>query len=321
MSSIRAIVVDPDAPARLGVSEVDEPQPGSNEAVVRVEATSLNRGDLLAAQVADAGWRPGHDIAGTVIAAAPDGTGPGAGTRVVGLLDSGAWAEHVAAATDRLAPLPDAVSFAQACTLPTAGLTAHRALEKHGLLLGKRVLITGSTGGVGLFAHQIATRSGAVVVGTARQARHEATVRRLGADEVVIGDDLGSAREFGPYDLVVETLGGRALAQALGMLTPGGVCVSIGWSASPQVEFDLREFLAVGGGSLYGLRMYNELLIRPAGGDLDLLARMVADELLSIPIEAEGDWDDIGDLATGLLDRTFTGKAVLHLRRATEGHL
>ena len=315
MSSMRAIVVDPDGPGRLGIGEVDVPEPGPNEALVQVEASSLNRGDLLAAQLADAGWRPGHDIAGTVIGQAGDGTGPKAGTRVVGLLDSGAWSEQVAVATDRLADLPDAVTFAQASTLPTAGLTAHRAVEKGGLLLGKRVLITGSTGGVGLFAHQLATSSGAFVVGTSRQARHEATVRALGADEVVVGEDLAGAREFGPYHLAVESLGGAALSQAMGMLAAGGTCVSLGWSASPQVELDLREFLAVGGGSLYGLRMYNELQIRPASADLDLLARMVADHRLRIPIEAEGTWDNIGDIAQGLMDRTFTGKAVLHLRR------
>jgi NADPH:quinone reductase-like Zn-dependent oxidoreductase len=199
--------------------------------------------------------------------------------------------------------------------LPTAGLTAHRALEKGGLLLGKRVLITGSTGGIGLFAHQLASRSGAYVVGTSRQARHEAVVRALGADEVVIGEDLSAARAHGPYHLIVESLGGPALARALTLLAPGGTCVTLGWSASPQVNLDLREFLATGGGSLYALRMYNELQNRPARDDLDLLAHMVARRQLRIPVEAEGTWDDIADIAQRLLDRKFTGKAVLHLGR------
>ena len=313
MSSVRTIVVDPRAPGRLGVTHVDAPQPGPAEALVRVEATSLNRGDLLAAQQADAGWRPGHDIAGTVITAAADGSGPKTGSRVVGLLDAGAWAEQVAVATDRLAELPGTVSFAQASTLPTAGLTAHRALEKGGLLLGKRVLITGSTGGVGLFAHQLAKHSGAFVVGTSRQARHETTVRELGADEVVVGEDLSPARAHGPYHLIVESLGGAALKTAMGLLAPGGTCVSLGWSASPHAEVDLREFLATGGGNLYGLRMYSELIGRPASDDLDLLARMVSTQDLRIPIEAQGSWDDVGRIAQDLLDRKFTGKAVLHL--------
>jgi NADPH:quinone reductase len=315
MSSVRAIVVDPQAAGRLRVTDVPAPHPSSGEALVQVDASSLNRGDILAAQQADAGWQPGHDVAGTVITAAADGSGPTEGSRVVGLLDAGAWSEQVAIATDRLAPIPDAVSFAEASTLPTAGLTAHRALERGGLLLGKRVLITGSTGGVGLFAHQLASSSGAFVVGTSRQPSHEAVVRALGADEVVVGEDLSAARAHGPYHLIVESLGGAALARAMTLLAPGGTCVTLGWSASPEVHVDLREFLAVGGGSLYGLRMYNELQNRPASGDLDLLAQMVARKQLRIPIEAEGTWTDIGDIAQRLLDRKFTGKAVLHLGR------
>jgi NADPH2:quinone reductase len=313
MSSVRAIVVDPQAAGRLRVTDVPAPYPSSGEALVQVEASSLNRGDILAAQQADAGWRPGHDVAGIVITAAADGSGPQAGSRVVGLLDAGAWSEQVAIAADRLAQIPDVVSFADASTLPTAGLTALRALDKGGALLGKRVLITGSTGGVGLFAHQLASSSGAFVVGTSRQARNEAVVRALGADEVVIGEDLSAARAHGPYHLIVESLGGTALARAMTLLAPGGTCVTLGWSASPEVNLDLREFLAVGGGSLYGLRMYNELRNRPASDDLDLLAQMVARQQLRIPIEAEGTWDDISDIAQRLLDRKFTGKAVLHL--------
>jgi NADPH:quinone reductase-like Zn-dependent oxidoreductase len=188
-------------------------------------------------------------------------------------------------------------------------------LEKGGLLLGKRVLITGSTGGVGLFAHQLASSSGAFVVGTSRRAGHEAVVRALGADEVVVGEDISAARAHGPYHLIVESLGGAALARAMTLLAPGGTCVTLGWSASPEVSLDLREFLATGGGSLYGLRMYNELQNRPASVDLDLLARMVARQQLRIPIEAEGTWNDIGDITQRLLDRKFTGKAVLHLGR------
>jgi NADPH:quinone reductase len=109
----------------------------------------------------------------------------------------------------RLAELPASVTFAQAATLPIAGLTALHALEKGGFLLNKRVLITGSTGGVGLFTHQLARLSGAYVVGTARQARHEALVREAGADEVIVGDDISPARAYGPYHLIIESLVGK----------------------------------------------------------------------------------------------------------------
>src|SRR5438046_6773483 len=138
MSSLRAIVVDPEVPGRLTIKEVEEPQAGPSEALVQVEAISLNRGETMRAMQAEAGWRPGWDLAGTVIKQATNGTGPKVGSRVVGMLDTGAWAEQVAVPTNQLAELPSSVTFAQAATLPIAGLTAFRALEKGGFLLNKR---------------------------------------------------------------------------------------------------------------------------------------------------------------------------------------
>src|SRR5579872_1597624 len=172
MSSIRAIVVDPEVSGRLAIKEVEAPQAGPSESLVQVAAISLNQGEVLAAMHFEAGWRPGWDLAGTVIKQAANGTGPKVGSRVVGIVGTGSWAEQVAVPTDRLAELPASVTFAQAATLPIAGLTALRALEKGGFLLNKRVLITGSTGGVGFFVHQLARLSGAYVVGTTRHAQN-----------------------------------------------------------------------------------------------------------------------------------------------------
>ncbi len=311
MSSIRAIVVDPVVAGRFVMKEVAAPQPGPSEALVRVDAISLNRGEVLYAQP---GRRPGWDLAGTVIERAANGTGPQIGSRVVGMPSAaGAWAEQVAVPTNMLATIPDGVTFAQAATLPTAGLTALRALEKGGSLLNRRALITGSTGGVGLFAHQLARLSGASVVGTARQAHNEALVREAGADEVIVGDDLEPARAYGPYDLIIESLGGKALASVLSWLSPGGTCVTLGWSVSPEVTIDLSNFNATGGVTLYGLRMSTELQRRAASPDLAWLAQQVAEQRLRTPIEVEASWYDIGEIAQRLLQRQFTGKAVLHL--------
>lgn len=312
MSSIRAIVVDPEVPGRLAIKEVEAPQAGLSEALVQVEATSLNRGEVLGAMHAEAGWRPGWDLAGTVIKQAANGTGPKVGSRVVGQVDAGAWAEQVAVPTNRLAEIPASVTFAQAATLPIAGLTALRALEKGGLLLHKRVLITGSTGGVGLFTHQLARLSGAYVVGTARHARNEALVREAGADEVIVGDDLEPARAYGPYDLIIDSVGGKTLESALSLLAPGATCVMLGWSASPEAKatIDLRNLIVTGGTTLTTLdgREFNS-----HARYLARLAQMVAEQQLRTSIEVEASWHDIGDVAQRLLQRQFTGKAVLHL--------
>jgi NADPH:quinone reductase-like Zn-dependent oxidoreductase len=261
----------------------------------------------------DAGWRPGWDLAGTVIKQAANGTGPKAGSRVVGMLPGGSWAEQVAVSTDQLAELPASVTFAQAASLPVAGFTALSALEKGGFLLNKRVLITGSTGGVGLFAHQLARLSGAYVVGTARQARHEALVREAGADEVIVGDDLSPARAYGSYHLIIESLGGKTLATALSLLAPGGICVTIGWSAAAEATIDVMNLVHTGRITLYGLNAGTELESRTRSEDLARLVQLVAKQQLNTYIEVEASWHEVGDIAQRLLQRQFTGKAVLHL--------
>jgi NADPH:quinone reductase len=313
MSSIRAIVVDPEVAGRLAIKEVEAPQASPSEALVQVEAISLNRGEVLGAMHAEAGWRPGWDLAGTVIKQAAYGTGPKVGSRVVGMVRAGAWAEQVAVQTSRLAEIPASVTFAQAATIPTAGLTAFRALQKGGLLLNKRVLIIGSTGGVGLFAHQLARLSGAYVVGTARHARNESLVREAGADEVIVGDDLSPARAYGPYDLIIDLVGGKTLESALALLAPGATCVMLGWSASPSVTMDVSKLILTGRTTLYGMDMDTEFESHARSEDLAWLAHMVAEQQLKTPIEVEASWHDIGDVAQRLLQRQFTGKAVLHL--------
>src|SRR4029077_10619593 len=131
---IRAVVVDPSLPDRLGIREVSLRDPDRDEVVVRVTAISLNRGETRSALQAEPGWRPGWDFAGIVETAAADGSGPEPGTRVVGILPSGAWAERVNCRSHAVAVLPEAVSDAQAATLPVAGLTALHALRQGGLL-------------------------------------------------------------------------------------------------------------------------------------------------------------------------------------------
>src|SRR5260370_24712086 len=106
---IRAVVVAPTAPGKLAIEPVELRDPDRDEVTVRVTAISLNRGETRrAAQQAEPGWRPGWDFVGVIETAAADGSGPGPGTRVVGILPSGAWAERCNCRTHAVAALPDA---------------------------------------------------------------------------------------------------------------------------------------------------------------------------------------------------------------------
>lgn len=311
---MKAVVVDPQAAGRLALQDVADPLPAPGEAIVKVAAISLNRGEVRRVGAAAEGWRPGWDLAGTVEHAAADGSGPPGGTRVVGILNPGAWAERVAVSTKALAPLPDAVSFAQAATLPVAGLTALYALEKGGSLVGKRVLITGASGGVGMFAVQIARLMGAAsVVGVVRQERHVTAVREAGAHEVVVSDGGQAAAAFGPYDHAIDSVGGQVIASVLTMLAPNATCVAFGITGGVDVTFDLRSFYMAGGLSLYGFILFHELDRLPASGGLARLADLVASGAVTPRIEVEAPWTEIGMLAGRLANREFPGKAVLHV--------
>lgn len=312
MAPIRAVVVDPEAPERLVLREVAPPTPSRNEALVRVAAISLNRGEVRRVAAAAAGWRPGWDIAGTVERAAADGSGPREGARIVGLLPEAAWAEVVAVPTAALVVLPEEVSFAQAATLPVAGLTALYVLERGGALLARRVLITGASGGVGDFAVQLARAAGAHVTALVHQERSVAAAAAAGAHRVIVSAD-GAAAEYGPYDLIAESVGGAVLGNALAMLAPGGACVTFGPTAGARVTFDVSRFYPVGGTSLQGFFLFHEIRAKPADAGLARLLRLVADGRLRTSIAAEAPWTEIAAYARRLAERDYTGKAVLHV--------
>jgi NADPH:quinone reductase-like Zn-dependent oxidoreductase len=197
---IRAVVVDPGAPGKLAIKPVELRDPDRDEVAVRVTAISLNRGETRrVVQQAEPGWRPAWDFAGVVETAAADGSGPRPGSRVVGILPCGAWAERVNCRTHAVAALPDAVADASAATLPVAGLTALHALRQGGLLLGRKVLVDGASGGVGHLACQLAVAAGAKVWGHVRREERRAAVAEWCGERVVLGRGLAAAKPHGPF--------------------------------------------------------------------------------------------------------------------------
>jgi NADPH:quinone reductase-like Zn-dependent oxidoreductase len=219
----------------------------------------------------------------------------------------------VAVPTNSLATLPDEVSFAQAATLPVAGLTALYALERGGMLLERPVLITGVTGGVGYYACQLAHETGARVTAVVRRQDQIDLVQSAGADTVVVSEDAADAAAHGPYYLIVDPVGGRTLANAITMLASDGTCVTLGAAGGMETSFQALSFLRIGGATLYGLGMYYELQRQPPAGGLARLARLVAAGRLRPLIAVEEPWTEIGRVAQQLRDRRYAGKAVLHI--------
>jgi NADPH:quinone reductase-like Zn-dependent oxidoreductase len=303
---MNAVVVNRAAPGGLALTAVPEPEPLPSEALVRVAAISLNLGEVRRAKNNPDGWRPGWDFAGTVEAAARDGNGPPAGARVVGMLGEGAWAERLAVPTKSLAVLPDAVTFERAATLPVAGLTALYALGKRGSLLGRSVLVTGASGGVGVFATQLARLAGARVAGLVHRAEKRAAVEPF-ADEVFVGESAGG----GPYDAILESVGGAVFANALKLLAADGMLVTYGTSAERTSTIEVAPFYLKGGLSIYGFYLFHELERQPAGQGLTRLAALLAAGKLDVRIDDVLPIARIGDAADRLWNRGVTGKLVV----------
>jgi len=302
-----ALVTTPNGKTPVEIRNVPEPHPTANQALIAVHAFSLNRGELRSVVNNGEGWIPGQDISGVVLQAAADGSGPPAGTRVVALMDEFGWAERAAAWTHRIAVLPDNVSFAQAATLPVAGLTALRALRHGGALVGRRVLITGAAGGVGNLAVQIAVRSGARVTAVVGRAERGAGLREVGAIEVVEGIENAQGR----FWLILESGGGASLTQAVRLVEARGTVVVYGNSAAEPSTLSFADFRGAQNARIQSFFYFTSGPEEQFAPDLALLVSLIADGSLRPTIGAERGWADFADIAEGLRARRIAGKAVL----------
>ncbi|MFE0461170.1 zinc-binding dehydrogenase [Kitasatospora sp. NPDC058965] len=216
------------------------------------------------------------------------------------------WAERVAVPVHRAAVLDDRVDFATAATLPIAGLTALRALRAGGAVLGREVLVTGATGGVGQFAVQLAVLSGARVTAHVSGPHRAAEARALGAHRVV---DSLAAPDLGPFHLVLDGVAGPLLAEAARLLAPDALAVVYGGHNGPT-GLRLRDFAhhAPNARVQWFISEYPE---STKGEDLAVLAGLVADGRLRPVIGRRDDWTRTPEAFEAWAAREFRGKAVL----------
>lgn len=304
---MRALVATGNPQDPIEIHDVGEPLADPHHCLVDVRAISINRGELRLLGTRPRGWQPGQDVAGVVAQSAADGSGPPVGTRVVALVDQAGWAERAAVPSTRISVLPDAVTFQQAATLPVAGLTALRALRLGGMLLGRSVLVTGATGGVGHFAVQLAARAGARVVGISRNPDRGKSLLEAGDVRV----ESGMAALAGPFDLILESVGGESLTAALRLVGRDGVVVMFGNSSGQEARVAFGSIMAAPHARLYAFFVYESGDPPTFGADLSTLAKHIAAGQLHPQIGVESSWRDAEGALEALRQRTMEGKAVL----------
>jgi NADPH:quinone reductase-like Zn-dependent oxidoreductase len=309
---MRALVHDPDAPGGIRLGTAPDPTPRESQALIEVCAASVNFVDVaFAREQARPGEVPGMDAAGVVVAAAADGSGPPIGARVVTFgWDRGAWAQRRAVDTVELAVVPESVDLGAASALPGAGVTALRALRQLGPLLGRRVLITGASGGVGRYAVQLAARAGAYVIASVGTPARGTGLRELGADEVVT--DLAQITE--PVHGVLDNVGGELLARAYGLLAAGGCAQSVGMASLAPTTIDFERERQRGGRRRLEVFTVGNPEFGPGfGTDLAYLVDLVARRRLDPQVGWRGSWRRVAEAADALLGRRVPGKAVLEI--------
>jgi NADPH:quinone reductase-like Zn-dependent oxidoreductase len=287
----------------VSFAEVPQPVPEPSEALIKVEAFSPNRGETFLLETPRPGALPGKDIAGLVVQAAADGSGPGIGTRVVGHPAQGGWAEYAAVPTHSLAVLPDSIDSARAAALPLAGITALRLLRTAGSLAGRRMLLTGASGGVGHYVTELAVGAGVELTAvTATPVRGE-RLTELGAKVV---HEVEAAQ--GPFDVVLESTGGPDLPLALSKVRPGGTLVWFGQASRTPVTLDFFQLL--GGPERVTIQHFH-YADAPYGPDLSALVSLVEQGRLHPEIGRVTDWAQTADTLVDLRERRIRGKAIL----------
>ncbi|MFQ3318397.1 MAG: NADPH:quinone reductase-like Zn-dependent oxidoreductase [Natronomonas sp.] len=322
------------------IQERPDPEPSSGEAVIDVEACSINRHDLWILQGESAmvpkGALPfvsGLDAAG-VVREAGEQTAVSEGDRVLlcpnqtcgecefcregpetlckqFMLYHGALAEQALVDASRLIPLPDSVGFAEAAALPTAYLTAWRMLLEADVEPTDLVFVPGATGGVGVAAVQLAAVLGADAIGTSTSARKLAELDDLGCAHTIRSGDpeelVREVRSIGDPDAVINHLGGEFTQAGLGVMKRGGTMVICGRTAGGSSSFKVAPFF-----------LQHKRIVGSTMGtqpELETLVALVADGDLEPPVDRTYSLEETGQAFDDMLEREAFGKLVVEPSR------
>lgn len=271
----------------LQVQERPDPgAPGPGRVTIAVKAAGVNFADTMArvGLYEDAPKPPvvvGYEVAGEITAVGTGVDAPRVGERVMAGTRFGGYAEIVDVAAADAIPLPDSLSFEQGAAIPVNYSTAWAALIGYGSLRpGERVLVNAAAGGVGIAALQLAKHAGAEVHGTASPGKH-ARLAELGIDQAIDYRRDGWWRGLGPYDVILDAIGGKSFNISYDLLRPGGRLIAYG--ASSVTKGETRSIRTAAPQALRMLRGFN-------------LLKQMSDSKAVIGLNMLRLWDDRGTL-------------------------
>lgn len=268
------------AAARFEIGEARNPEPGPGELLVRVHGASINPLDWkvhsnvsAAASLFGLNRRfcLGCDFAGEVVATAGTSSTYRKGDRVYGMsisLRSASFAEYVVVAESAVSMAPENISLIEAASLPLATQTAIQSYRIAGLSAGKKLLVVGASGGVGVYAVQIAKYLGAHVTAVC-SGRNAALVKSLGADEIIDYTREEFPAKAGSFDVIFDVIGQQAPQSCAAMMNKIGYFISTG-NGIPKAMLGvaLDQFTSRN-------RHSSMMLVKPFSSDLQQVTAMV----------------------------------------------
>lgn len=324
---MNAVVVEQTGgPEVLHFKDVPKPSPRSGEALIKIGAAGINYIDIYfrtGLYKKDTPFTIGQEGAGT-IEATGEGTdlgkvGLSVGQRVVFVHFAGTYADYAVVPIEKLIPIPDGVSFSDACVAMVQGMTAHYlSHDTYPIKSGDTVLVHAAAGGVGQLLVQMAKMRGARVIGTVGGDDKVKLARGDGADEVIdynkadFEAEVKRLTDGKGVPVVYDSVGKTTFDKSLNCLRPRGLLVLYGASSGPVPPFDLSQLAAKG--SLYITR---PTIVNYTSTREDLLARagavlgMIKDKKLRIRHGGEYKLSDAQRAHRDLQDRKTTGKLIL----------
>jgi len=276
----------------LKYETIDEPFLLGNQVLIRIYYASVNPVDWKVrngtARFLTGFWKPkpafqilGGDIAGEIEAVGSEVTNFQKGDKVCAILggiSGGGYSEKVAIDISKIALMPKSLDFRAAAALPLAGLTAYQGFKRANIQANQNVLVNGASGGVGIFALQIAKAFGAKVTAVCSQ-RNAQFVLDLGANSVIDYEREDFTKVTKSFDIIYDAIGNSSLKNCKPILSKSGIYITTIPGLTSLIQSKLLPY--------FSNHRVIPILTKSSGEDLAELVALVDKHQIQVPIDAE----------------------------------